>query len=622
LTFPANIQLQLIDDLQDDGDVNFGPLEETSPSSSINNNDEISRFRGLKRKLSPEANLDENESTSLRYFTRPSIDNLKSFFEFHPHQPCADVPFNTQRAYFRLDANGQKVQRQWLTYASKERTVRCSICIAFGKSSDSVFYCDVDDKKHFYTRIKEHEECKTHSVNVEAYMVYKSECMIRNVRNDTLVSQRLVEINYRRNVLTRVIETVKLIGKSGLAIRGKRNEAVYKLFDDSRNHGNFLEIIKLVGKFDAILQSHLTTVVEKSNMAMKKQSAKKDKKKSKNRGRGSLITFMSKTTISKLIGIMKDIIQKTISKEVQEAKIFSVEIDTTQDVSCQDQCSIILRYAHNGLVCERLLFFVKATSSTGEGLFDLLKANLDRLNIDMENCIGDSFDGAANMSGQYRGVQARIREVAENHVHVWCYAHTLNLVLGDTTSSTVPAMSYFTLLNSTATFVRGSYKNMNEWINCLSEKVGTAKLMKLNTIGKTRWWAKAGAVQKIFGEFGNEEAVNKSLYVDVLTCFSEIVSSPRFNVTARDEARTLVDKLTKFETILTAATFNRIFAITTPLSEYLQTSGLDILQAWRMVESAIEKLERISRDFSTVLRVATQFAENANNQLASLNSDV
>ena len=163
---------------------------------------------------------------------------------------------------------------------------------------------------------------------------------------------------------------------------------------------------------------------------------------------------------------------------------------------------------------------------------------------------------------------------------------------------------------------------MNEWTNCLSEKVGTAKLMKPNTIGKTRWWAKAGDVRKIFGEFGNEEAANKCLYVDVLTCFSEIVSRPRFNVTARDEARTLVDKLTKFETILSAATFNRIFAITTPLSEYLQTSGLDILQAWRMVESAIEKLERISRDFSTVLKVATQFAKNANNQLASLNSDV
>ena len=107
--------------------------------------------------------------------------------------------------------------------------------------------------------------------------------MIANVRNNTLVSQCLVEVNPRRNMLTWVIETIKLIGKSGLAIRGKRNEAVYKLFDDSINRGKFLEIIKIVGKFDATLR-HLTTVVEKSTIAMKKHNAEKDEKKSKKRG--------------------------------------------------------------------------------------------------------------------------------------------------------------------------------------------------------------------------------------------------------------------------------------------------------------------------------------------------
>ena len=41
-----------------------------------------------------------------------------------------------------------------------------------------------------------------------------------------------------------------------------------------------------------------------------------------------------------------------------------------------------------------------------------------------------------------------------------------------------------------------------------------------------------------------------------------------------------------------------------------------------MVESAIEKLGGISRDFSTVLKVVTHFARNANNRLASLNREV
>ena len=84
---------------------------------------------------------------------------------------------------------------------------------------------------------------------------------------------------------------------------------------------------------------------------------------------------------------MKDIIQRAISKEIQEAKIFSVEIDTTQDVSCKDQCPIILRYAHKGVILETL-FLVKAESSTGQGLFNLLKANLDHSSINIENCVG------------------------------------------------------------------------------------------------------------------------------------------------------------------------------------------------------------------------------------------
>jgi hypothetical protein len=41
-------------------------------------------------------------------------------------------------------------------------------------------------------------------------------------------------------------------------------------------------------------------------------------------------------------------------------------------------------------------------------------------------CIGDSFDGAANMSGVYNGLQALLKQVRPSHVHTWCYAHVLN----------------------------------------------------------------------------------------------------------------------------------------------------------------------------------------------------
>ena len=115
--FPDNIQFQPIHVPHDDYDRNLGPLGETSLSSLITSSAGTSDCSGLKRKFSPEGVVNaQNEKSefisSPRYFTRPSVDNVKSFLEFHPHQLRANVRFNTERAYFCNDANGEKVHRQ------------------------------------------------------------------------------------------------------------------------------------------------------------------------------------------------------------------------------------------------------------------------------------------------------------------------------------------------------------------------------------------------------------------------------------------------------------------------------------------------------------------------------
>lgn len=190
-------------------------------------------------------------------------------------------------------------------------------------------------------------------------------------------------------------------------------------------------------------------------------------------------------------------------------------------------------------------------------------------------------------------------------------------------------MSFFTLLNSTATFYRGSHKRMNEWNQCLSAKFGANKLKKLNTIGKTRTLVH-GLRRALFRRFleswrrwGCKQVL---VCIDVLVSLSEIASSIQFNVTARDDAKTLMDKMLKFEAILTATTFNRIFAVTTCTTLWVPSN------LWPRSSSSVEdgsvshwKVEKINRNFPTVLNVATQFVRNANNRLASLaslNSDV
>ena len=80
-------------------------------------------------------------------------------------------------------------------------------------------------------------------------------------------------------------------------------------------------------------------------------------------------------------------------------------------------------------------------------------------------------------------------------------------------------------------------------------------------------------------------------------------------------AKTLYEKFLKFEIVLAAVSFQRIFNKTTPLSEYLPTSGLDLMQAWRIVETIITELQCITRNFETILDSATKYLKSANKQL-------
>jgi hypothetical protein len=78
------------------------------------------------------------------------------------------------------------------------------------------------------------------------------------------MNKRKEMIKKNRQILERVIDVVKLIGKRGLSYRGNKYEAAYTLEDLSLDHGNFLEIILLLKKFDIVLNEHLDLVIKKS----------------------------------------------------------------------------------------------------------------------------------------------------------------------------------------------------------------------------------------------------------------------------------------------------------------------------------------------------------------------
>ena len=92
--------------------------------------------------------------------------------------------------------------------------------------------------------------------------------------------------------------------------------------------------------------------------------------------------------------------------------------------------------------------------------------------------------------------------------------------------------------------------------------------------------------------------------------------TPNFKGTIRYEAECLRENLSKFETVLVAFIYIRIFDITTPVSDYLQTPGLDLLQAWRMINEARDKLSKVARDFAAIYKLSTTFINGVNDKLS------
>ncbi|CAH2272310.1 zinc finger MYM-type 1-like [Pelobates cultripes] len=267
---------------------------------------------------------------------------------------------------------------------------------------------------------------------------------------------------------------------------------------------------------------------------------------------------------------------ENISNEVREAGMFSIQVATTQDITSKDQCSIIVRYVKE-CIKEKLLAIVECESSTGKNLFKLVMEVLKSCKLEITKCIGSSTDGAANMQGQYNGFSSWLSTESPEQVHIWFNAHILNLVLADTTKVVVASASLFSLLNDIAVFIRDSYQRMNTW----EEVSQDPHHRRISVIGETRWWSKDAALRKVLGEFSNPDS---ALFLSLIYTLSKIEESVSSKPEVRVRAKAYAESLLKYESILTAQSFLRIFELTTPLSKYLQTSQMDISKAVHMVQ--------------------------------------
>ncbi len=255
---------------------------------------------------------------------------------------------------------------------------------------------------------------------------------------------------------------------------------------------------------------------------------------------------------------------------------------------------------------------VKCTSTKGKDLVGMLMNLLKELNLDPSKCIGNSTDSASNMQGEYNRFSIKLSEYARKQIHIWCFAHVLNLVILEVTQVCVIATSLFQLMNGCAVFIQESHKRMDKW----TAREGRKRLHK---IGETRWWSKHTALSTIFGYFDNPK---DGVFVQLVLILHEIQEDREFKPDIRCQARGFLEALCKYETVLCAQLFLRIFEKTTPFSKYLQTKGIDLLKVHRLYQETVKDLEGYSRDFNSIQSASENFVTWANTSLEAEGSDI
>ncbi|MBN3309056.1 ZMYM1 protein, partial [Amia calva] len=414
-------------------------------------------------------------------------------------------------------------------------------------------FCDWKHSK----RISDHEKSTDHRHHMLA-LLNRSKHL--STVDASLCRQIEAEQNYWKEVLRRVVAVVKFLGKRGLPFPG-HDEIL-----GSPHNGNYLGLLELIAEFDPFLQEHI--------------------KKHGQKGKGKP-SYLSSGICEEFISLMGNKTKNIIAAEIQQAKYFSVVVDSTPDLSHVDQLTFIFRFVSTeGKVVERFLGFEPLHSHTGASLAECVLKMVRDLGLDLSNCRGQSYDNASNMSGKYNGLQAHLKMQNPLIHYMPCVGHSLNLVgMNSIDDSCEEVTSFFYLLQSLYTFCSTSTQCWNKIFHDSHTHIS----LTLKSLCGTRWSCRADSTKALHD---NYNAIRDAL--------AKIAKDCDEKADTRCEAAALVGKLNKLETVLMTILWNRVLSRFKATSVNLQKRDMDLATAVHLLRSLNSYVGTLREQFAEV----------------------
>ena len=300
-------------------------------------------------------------------------------------------------------------QYPWLSYSIDRKVGTCYVCSKF--MNDNTFtFCSWKKTE----RLTKHHQSEAHSLAMTKWLEYRQ--MQR--KSSSIIS--IIDdghrnyVKHNREFLRVIIECLFYTAQQNIAQRGHEEDRSNLGQRSDVNRGNFLELLHLRSKDIPWLEEKLNTQLQDHAQ------------------------WTSPTIQNELLQIFADLIIELICKDVRESRWYGIIIDETSDISRDEQVSFCLSYLANGTKKEAFVGFHSTKTTDGEALYKLVKEVMNNLQLELQNIVGECFDGASNMSGVNKGLSARMKECSPLAIYVHCYGHLLNLALQDTLTTVEP----------------------------------------------------------------------------------------------------------------------------------------------------------------------------------------
>nr|XP_043615744.1 zinc finger MYM-type protein 1-like [Erigeron canadensis] len=202
------------------------------------------------------------------------------------------------------------------------------------------------------------------------------------------------QIRKNRLRLKGTIDVVHWLQYQACTLRGHDESS------NSKNQGNFLELLKLLVSYN----DDLVNVI----LANAPRNCK----------------YTSFDIQQEVLSIMANKVRKYIREEVGDSW-FCVMVDESRDESKKEQMAIVLRFVDaKGVIRERFLDTVHVENTVEATLKASLWNRLLNQNFDTGKICGQGYDGASNMSGEWNGLQALVRQHSPYAYYIHCFAHS------------------------------------------------------------------------------------------------------------------------------------------------------------------------------------------------------